>query len=311
MRDYIMDLLSLNIIVTIFRYMTPILLASLGGLLSDISGVLNIGLEGLMLIGAFFAIMVNVLTGSWILGIIAAVFVCVSVSLLMGFCSMGLKVDILVAGFAVNIFGSGITILLMSKVFGVTGNFLPRNLNNIPTISIKAFENVTILDKVFNGHNLMVWVAFLATILCYIVLYYTPYGIYIRATGEDKEVALVNAISVKKVQYCALVMTGIFTAFAGAFLSTGITSMFVRDMTGGIGFLALAVVFFANRNPKLVFIGAFFFGLTSAITTIIQTTPNNKIPSQFIEIIPYTATIISLVAVALRKKYSNRIRLVK
>lgn len=308
MNEYIVNIFNVTIIISILRYMTPILLSSIGGLMSDISGVLNIGLEGLMLIGAFFAIMSNALTESWIIGILVAVIVCVVVSMTMGYCSMKLKVDILVAGFAVNVLGSGITILLMKKILNVTGNYLPNNLNNIPTINLPIIKNIYLLDQLFNGHSLMVWVSVIAIILCFIILYYTPYGIHIRATGENPEATEANGISVTFMRYTALMWAGAFCGLAGAYLSTGITSMFVRDMTGGMGFLSLAVVFFANKNPKLILVGSIFFGLISTVSTLIQITPDSKIPSQFIEVIPYIGTIMSLLVVAIRKKYKSKLR---
>jgi ABC-type uncharacterized transport system permease subunit len=211
-------------------------------------------------------------------------------------------VDIIIAGFAVNIFGSGITIFLMSKIYGLTGNYSPSGLVNIPTVTIPFIKDVPVLGKIISGHSLMVWIALLSVIFCVALIYRTPYGVHLRSIGEVPEAAKSLGIPVSRIQYSALAWSGVFTGLAGAYLSTGMTSMFVKDMTAGTGFLALAVVLLGNRNPIGILLGSLIFGLASALTTIVQTIPGSTIPSQFIQMIPYVVTIAALVFFALRKK---------
>lgn len=296
------QLVDLSLVAVLLRVMTPILLAALGGLIADLAGTTNIGLEGLMLISAFTSIAAGAATGSWELGVIAGVASSVLVSFLMGFFSLKMKVDIIITGFAVNIFGSGFTIFLMSKWFGVTGNYSPTGAPKIPTITIPGIENIPVLGNLLSGHNLMVWVSLLAVWFCMILIYKTPYGVHLRAVGEAPMAAQSLGIRVQRVQYTALMWSGAFAGLAGAFVSNGLTSMFVKDMTGGTGYLALAVVLLGNRNPVGVFIGSVVFGLASAIATIVQTVPNSNVPSQFIQMIPYIVTILALVFFALQKQ---------
>lgn len=152
-----------------------------------------------------------------------------------------------------------------------------------------------------SGHNLMVWVSILAVVFCYYLLYHTPYGTHLRATGEEPGAARSLGIPVVRIQYSALVWSGFFAGLAGSYLSMGMTSMFVRDMTAGTGFLALAVVIFGNRNPFGILAGSAVFALATAMTMIIETTPGNVIPSQFIKMVPYIVTIVALVVYAIRK----------
>lgn len=146
----------------------------------------------------------------------------------------------------------------------------------------------------------MVWVSILAVVFCFYMLYRTPYGSHLRATGEEPSAARSLGIRVDRIQYSALLWSGFFSGLAGAYLSMGMTSMFVRDMTAGTGFLALAVVIFGNRHPFGILAGSKVFALANAITMIIETT-GNTVPSQFIKMVPYVVTIVALVVYAIRK----------
>ncbi|TJY39873.1 ABC transporter permease [Cohnella pontilimi] len=294
--------MDLTLIVVLLRFMTPILLTALGGLISDIGGVINIGLEGLMLLSAFTSIAVASGTDSWLLGVLAGVAASVLICYGMGFFAIRLKVDIIIAGFAVNIFGSGFTIFLMSKIYGLTGNYNPTGAPKIPLVDIPFVQDVPVLGKLLSGHSLMEWIAFLSVVFCIVLIYRTPYGVHLRAVGEAPQAARSLGIPVERVQYSALAWSGVFAGLAGAFLSNGLTNMFVKDMTAGTGFLALAVVLLGNRNPAGILIGSLIFGLASALTTIVQTIPGSPVPSQFIQMIPYVVTIAALVFFALRKK---------
>lgn len=296
------QIIDLSLFAVLLRLMTPILLAALGGLISDIGGVINIGLEGLMLLSAFSSIAVGTASGSWAVGVLAGVAVSVLVSYLMGFFSLKMKVDIIITGFAVNIFGSGFTIFLMSKIYGLTGNYTPVGAPRIPLVNIPFIEDVPVLGRLLSGHSLMVWVALLSVVFCVFLIYRTPYGVHLRAVGEAPHAAQSLGIPVQRIQYSALLWSGAFAGLAGAFLSNGLTNMFVKDMTAGTGFLALAVVLLGNRNPIGILIGSAIFGLASALATIVQTVPNSPIPSQFIQMIPYVVTIAALVFFALRNR---------
>lgn len=294
--------LNLTIIVILLRVTAPILLAALGGLISELAGVVNIGLEGLMLISAFTAIAVGSATGSWIFGVLAAVAASMLIAFLMGVFSMKMKVDIIITGFAINIFGSGFTIFLMGTIYGMTGNFSPANLQKIPAVTIPGIKDIPLLGTLLSGHNLMVWVALLSVAFVYFLLYRTPYGTHLRAVGEAPTAAESLGISVTKIKYSALVWSGFFAGLAGSYFSMGMTSMFVKDMTAGTGFLALAVVMFGRKKPLGVLFGSLLFGLASTITTLVETTPGASVPSQFVKMIPYVVTVIALIFYAVKNR---------
>lgn len=299
------QIINLTLVAVMLRVTVPILLSALGGLISDLAGTINIGLEGLMLISAFTSIATASVTGNWMLGVLAGVLASVLISWAMGMFVLKLGVDIIIAGFAVNIFGSGVTILLLNTIFGAAGNYTPSELDKIPVVVIPGIEQIPFLGKLLSGHNLMVWVSLLAVVFCFYLLYRTPYGIHLRAVGEAPEAARSLGIPVERVKVSALLWSGAFAGLGGAYLSMGMTSMFVKDMTAGTGFLALAVVVFGNRNPIGVLIGSLIFGLAGAITTIIETTSGSAVPSQFVKMIPYIVTIIALVFFAVRKQRKN------
>lgn len=293
---------SISMIALILRATTPILLAALGGLISDITGVTNIGLEGLLLISAFTSIAVASVSGNWVLGVICGVIACVMISFGMGFVHLKMGVDIIITGFAVNLIGSAATVFFMARFFGVTGSYNPTDLNRIPTIKIPFIQDIPILGPIVSGHNLMVWVALLSVVFCFIMLYRTPYGVHLRAVGETKSTVQSVGINASWLQYSAFMWSGFFVGLGGAFISMGMTSMFVKDMTAGMGFLALAVVLLGNRNPIGVLIGALIFGTAKALETVIQTIPNSPIPSQLVQVMPYVITIFALVIYAIRRK---------
>lgn len=296
------QIVDLTLFAVLLRVMTPILLSALGGLISEIGGTINIGLEGLMLLAAFSSIAAGSAAGSWVVAVLTGVAVAMLVSAVMGFFSLKMNVDIIIAGFAVNLFGSGFTIFLMSKIYGLTGNYSPADAPRIPTVRIPLVEDVPVLGKLLSGHNLMVWIALLSVWFCIVLIYKTPYGVHLRAVGQAPKAAQSLGISVVRIKFTALLWSGAFAGLAGSFLSNGLTNMFVKDMTGGTGFLALAVVLLGNRNPIGVLIGSVVFGLASAIATIVQTIPGSPIPSQFIQLIPYVVTILALVFFALQQK---------
>lgn len=301
-----MQIVDLTIVVVLLRSMTPILLASLGGLVSDVTGVTNIGLEGLLLISAFTSISVGAATDSWAIGVVSGVLVSMLISYAMGFFHLRMKVDIIITGFAINIFGSAVTVFLMSKIFNMTGSYNPTDLNKIPTINIPFIEDVPLLGNLLSGHSLMSWIALFSVWFCFVMLYRTPYGVHLRAIGEAPESAKSLGIPVRRLQYSAFAWSGVFVGLGGAFMSMGSTSMFVKDMSAGTGFLALAVVLLGNRNPIGILIGSFIFGLSKTIETLLQTIPNSPIPSQFAQVFPYVVTIVALVVFAIRSKRNGQ-----
>ncbi len=285
----------------LLRFTAPILLASIGGLFCHEVGETNIGLEGAMLISAFISISVNAATGSWLIGLTFGVISSVILNLILALFSLRYNVHIIIAGFVINIFASGLTIFLMKELFGVLGAYVPKNIQLIPKISLPFFEKLPVLEKLINNQNLVIWLALISVIIAQIVYYKTVYGIHIRAIGENINAAESLGIKINIIKYSTFVWCGIFCGIAGAFLSTSTTSMFVRDMTAGTGFVALAVLLLGNSKPLGILFGSLLFGFTNSIVILIQTTPNISIPSGFIQAIPYIVTVVVVFFYSMRK----------
>lgn len=290
---FFQQILNLSVFAIVFKLVAPVILAAIGGLFCGKVGVMNIGLEGAMLVSAFFSIVVNAFTGSWVLGILAGCVASVLLCLLLAFFTFKYKAHHIVTGFAINTFASAITVFLLQTLFGSSGSYQPAGVKMIPVVNIPIIENIPILS-VFSGHSLIVWVAFFCVVFCSIIFYKTPYGAHLIAVGENVQAARSVGINDLKIKYSAFVICGILCGIGGAFLSTGATSMFVRDMTAGNGFIALAVISLGNSRPYGVLRGGLIFGLANAIAILIETYPGLSIPSQFIQAIPYAVTILML-----------------
>lgn len=290
---FVQQIINLSIFAIVFKLVAPVILAAIGGLFCGKVGVMNIGLEGAMLVSAFFSIAVNSLTGSWVLGILAGCAASVFLCLMLAFFTFKYKAHHIVTGFAINTFASAITVFMLQTFFGSSGSYQPEGVEMIPVVNIPVIENIPILSVV-SGHSLIVWIALLSVILCSLIFTKTPYGAHLIAVGENVQAARSVGINDMKIKYSAFVICGVLCGIGGAFLSTGATSMFVRDMTAGNGFIALAVISLGNERPYGVLRGGLVFGFANAIAILIETYPGLSIPSQFIQAIPYVATIVML-----------------
>lgn len=287
------QIVNLSIFAMVFKLVAPVLLAAIGGLFCGKVGVMNIGLEGAMLASAFFTIVVNAMTGSWIYGILAGCASSVFICLMLALFTFKYKAHHIVSGFAINTFASAITVFLLQTFFGSSGSYQPAGVDMIPVVNIPVIENIPVVS-VISGHSLIVWISFLCVVLCSLIFYRTPYGAHLIAVGENVQAARSVGINDLKIKYSAFIICGILCGIGGAFLSTGATSMFVRDMTAGNGFIALAVISLGNSKPYGVLRGSMIFGFANAVAILIETYPGLAIPSQFIQAIPYAVTILML-----------------
>ncbi len=255
------------------RLSTPLLLAALGGLYSERSGVINIALEGLMLAGAFTAATVTHYTGNPWIGLAAAILAGALVALVHGIACIQFKADQVVSGTAINILFLGIPALLSGALFESTGATpqLPKE-QLIPMAPII--------------------VAFALVPVTWYVLYRTRFGLRLRAVGENPEAADTAGVDVSRVRYLGVILSGALAAIGGAYLSIGQSSLFARNMSAGRGFIALAALIFGKWRPVQTMLACLLFGFAEALS--IQMQGVSQIPVQFIQIIPYVLTIVVL-----------------
>ena len=224
---FFQQILNLSVFAIVFKLVAPVILAAIGGLFCGKVGVMNIGLEGAMLVSAFFSIVVNALTGSWMLGILAGCGASILLCLMLAFFTFKYKAHHIVTGFAINTFASAMTIFLLQTFFGSSGSYQPEGVAMIPVVDIPVIENIPVLS-VISGHSLIVWIAFLSVVLCSLVFYKTPYGAHLIAVGENVQAARSVGIDEMKIKYSAFIICGVLCGISGAFLSTGATSMLDR-----------------------------------------------------------------------------------
>jgi simple sugar transport system permease protein len=286
------NIFNYTLIASTIRLSTPLILAALGGLYSERGGVINIALEGMMLAGAFTAAVVTVFTQNPWIGVLAALVAGALVAALHAVATINFRADQVVTGTAINILFLGVPALLSGAMFESTGATpqLPRD-QTLPDTPIFNPQTSPALASIFNQKPL-VYVAFLLVVVTAYVIYRTPFGLRLRAVGENPEAADTAGIGVNRMRYAGVLVSGALAALGGAYLSIGQNSLFTRNMTAGRGFIALAALIFGKWDPIGAVLACLFFGLAEAVAIRMQGTVN--IPNQFIQMIPYILTMVVL-----------------
>lgn len=292
------QLFDLSLLAAGLRTATPILLAALGGLFTEQAGVLNIALEGIMLSGAFTAVAVNYFSGSWLLGVLAAVLMGLLTAWILAVFILKLNATEVIVGMGINLFASGLTAFLLRTMW-TDKSELAQGLVALPRLNIPGLAKIPILGPLFSGHSLLVYVALAMVFVTHFVIYRTRLGLRIRAVGKNAEATASVGIDTLKLRYIAACLSGALCGLAGAHLSLGMLTMFTDNMTAGRGFMALAVIYFGDAKPYMVALGAILFGCAEALSMRLQSL---GLPSHFIIMIPYVFTVIALIAMSINKK---------
>ena len=279
------EILTLALVFAAIRSATPLIFAALGGLFSERSGVINIALEGMMLAGAFTGAVVTFETGNPYIGFLAGMLSGGVLAVVFAVACIKFEADQVVAGMAINFLMIGLPSLISGAVYDSAG-------------STPQIDKANLLPNFFNSLSLASILAFLLVPLVWYVLYKTPFGLRLRATGENPGAADAAGVNVTGLRYTAVVISGLLAAAGGAYLSIGQSSLFTISMTAGRGFIALAALILAKWRPVPVLLACLFFGFTEALTVqiqgIVKLPSGEDIPVQFIQIIPYVLTIIVL-----------------
>ena len=307
-------------VAAILRVTTPILLPSLGALISEKAGVLNIGLEGMMLSSAFTGVVVSAYAQDWFgfetgvsigpwLGLLLGVCVSLLLSFVLALFHLDLKGDLFLSGIALNIFGSSATVAIMFELTGDRGNTSTLASLQMPFIQLpEVIAQIPIIGGfifgVFDNQSVMTWIAFIAVFFVTFFLYRTPVGMHLRAVGENPEAAASVGINVKRVRYMALLISGFFAGLGGIHMSMGYLQLFNRDMTTGRGFIALVTPSLGGGTPTGTMIASLVFGFFDALGIRIGSL---EIPAQLPQSIPYFATVLALVIYALQRRISQRV----
>ncbi len=295
-------------LASVIRISTPIIFPALGSLISVKAGASNKALEGLMLAGAFTGVMVSAYTGSVWLAVLSGIAVAVIIAAILGVFHLYLGTDLFIGSLAVNMMCSGGTTFLMYIFIGDKGNTGNLVSLSVPNVHIPFIKDIPFLGEVLSGHNVFTYLAFLFTLIVYIFLYKTKYGIHLRAVGENPEAATSLGINVKRVRMTALLISGMLCSLGGMNLSMAYLQMFARDMTAGRGWIGLASVSLGGKKPLGTLLAAILFGFSDAIANQFGSL---DIPAQLVTMIPYATTIIALVAYAIQQRQAILARMKK
>ncbi len=279
---------------TTLRMATPLILAALGGMFSERSGVINIALEGIMLIGAFTAMAGSYFFSPWI-GVLAAVIVGMIIAAAHALVSISFRADQIVSGTAINIFAAGITGFLLRLIFGDAGQ--SPSVQDVGTWKIPFIKDIPVIGGVFGEQIPFVYIALIMVGVSYWILFKTPFGLRIRSVGEHPAAADSVGINVIGMRYIAVIMSGFFAGLAGASLSVGLLDLFVKNMSSGRGFIALAAMIFGRWTPQGAMLAALLFGFADALQMLAQTIGLTFVPRQFLLMAPYILTILALTGV--------------
>ncbi|NMC46395.1 MAG: ABC transporter permease [Chloroflexi bacterium] len=286
-------------IASVLRISTALILPALGGLITDLSGSINIALEGTMLVSAFTGVIVSGFSQNIWLGVLAGIASGILFSGLLAYFHLYLGTNIILAGTAFNILASGGTIFLLYMLTGDKGSTSTLASGMVPTINIPFIEDIPFLGTVLSGHNIFVYLAFILAFLVERLLYHTKFGTHLRAVGEEPVAATSVGINVRRVKFISLLISGFLASLGGLNLSMAYLSSFQRDMTAGRGFIALAAVYLGGRKPWGTVLAAIIFGVADALSNQLGTL---NIPSQLVQMIPYVITILALVLNGVRNR---------
>ncbi len=294
------NIFSVGLLRQMLRSATPVALAAMGGLLTEHAGIMNIGMDGMILLGAFCAVAVSAVTGSAAAGVLAAIAVGILVGLFFALFVVKLQSDEFIIGTALNILCGGLTTFLLWAIFDVRGTL--RTEAGLPVVQLPLIRNLPIVGELLSGNSLFVYLTWLLVVVMWVLVYRTPWGFRVRAAGEHPGALQTAGISPVKMKWQASVLCGALCGLAGAQLALGNVTMFSEGMSNSRGYVAFACVIFGAANPGKTYLAALMFGFFDALGYRLQ---EYHISANLTSMIPYVVTVVMMVYVVVR---SNRRR---
>jgi general nucleoside transport system permease protein len=282
------------LVAQMLGFATPLTFGAIGGMFAERSGVVNIGLEGMMLMGAFWGVYASDKGGTWVVGILVGILVGALLALVYGFFAIHLRADQIVGGTAINFLALGITGFFFFQLYN--GSDIPSGVPTIPNVRIPWIADTHFFGPAIGNLNLMIWVSFLLVIASYFVIFRTPIGLRIRACGEHPRAADTVGINVYAVRYGAVMVSGMLASLGGVYLSDGLNGgSFINNTTDGRGFIALAAMIFGNWRPAGAFAACLLFGFSSALALRLQVYSPQA--ATLFNVLPYVLTLIAVAGV--------------
>lgn len=278
---------------------TPILLAAVGGAFTYYAGIFNIAMEGMMLVGAFCAVLGSYFLHSWFLGILCAICGSLLMAAIFVLFAVRLHTDEFLTGIALNLFAVGVTTFLLRDIFHVKGAFTDAGIQAIPTVKIPGIDGTPVLGRFLSGYNVIVYVAIGIVLLSAWSIFHTRFGLRLRGAGYSAACLSSSGVSPAVMRIWSLVLCAVCCGLAGSYLSLGYVRLFAENMSAGRGWISLAAIILVNGNPWGVAIISLVFGFFDGLTVFLQ---GSTIPTQFTAMIPYVATLIALYVYSVRKR---------
>ncbi len=299
------NIFNASLIYATFRSATPIIFAALCATITQQADILNIGTEGIMLTGAFMAVAISYLTGSWILAVLVAMIAGLLIAMIMAVGHLKYKSEICAIGMGVNLFAIAITKFLLNTWLGKSGTFMDPKIVPIPHVHLAFLEQIPFLNVIFNDWCIMEWLVIVLIVFVWFMLYKTRWGLHLRAVGKFPDAAQVAGINVNAVKYQAMAISGLLGGLAGAHLSLGYSQMFTENMTNNRGFMGVAAMFFGGAHPVYTSIGCLVFGFADSVGARLQA---YGMPSEIVLMMPYLVTIVVLALSMISKKHTEKKR---
>ena len=299
-KKILLTVFSVGTLQMMLRSATPVALAAIGGSMTEHAGIMNIGMEGMILMGAFFGVLGSAIAQTALAGVGLAILLGVLVGLFFALLVVRYKSDEFIIGCALNTFALGLTSYLSRSYFGASG---AKGQPGLPVLHLDFLNKIPILGPMLNDQSLFIYLTWLIVLLAWLFVYKTPYGFWLRASGEKPDTLRTAGISPKKMKWIASILCGVLCALAGAHLSLGhLQGTFAENMSNNRGFIAFACVIFAAANPAKAYLAALMFGFFEAIGLRLQ----GYVSSDLTNIIPYVITVIMMVYVVVRKTMRKR-----
>lgn len=287
--EFLQEIFSINMLMATLRLAIPLTVASIGGVLCERSGIINLGIEGMMLMGAFGAVVGAFFTSNPWLGMLFAIIIGGLVGLLHAVLCVKFRTNQSVSGIGINILASGLTIVLCRAIWDSEG--VSGTVEQIPTITIPLLSRIPVIGEFFTNQSPYLYITAVIVLVSWYVIYKTNIGLRLRTIGDHPKAAATAGINVTKYRYVCVTLCGMLCGFAGSYLSIVQSNLFVKDMVSGRGFMALAVTIFGGWNP----VGSLLAGLLFAFAQALRINVDFQIPERFIQMIPYLLTLAVLI----------------
>lgn len=297
--DDLLQIFDATLLNSTVRFITPILLAALAGLICDRVGVFNIALEGLMLTGAFFAVVGSYYAVNSFVGVLTAMAAGGVLALIFAVLAISLRGNMIVIGIALNLLATGITVFFLNALFGVRGTFQDPRVQGLSRITLPGIHDIPVLGSILSGHTWIVYLSWLLVAVVYVLLFRHRIGLRMRGIGEQPEASATLGVNVAAIRYATIIASGMLCGLAGAQLSLGQVTLFVENMSAGRGWIAVVAVMLGQAHPIGVLLASVLFGFADSVGFRLQ---GLGLASQFTGMVPYVVTLIALFITQARRR---------